>query len=396
MYLRSALFALSLLAATLAGLSAADPPVIPVGPDAYKMWDRWPYQRIGARAYMRSTYDRTGGNHTADASHFLYQEADDFNVTLDVAGPGILYFARYNHWHGSPWHYVVDGTDHIVKETSTADPLKPVADSTFLPQDLFPAPLAVTWSATRGADLSWVPVPFEKSFRMAYSRTHYGTGYYIYHQFVRGTKLSNPLRSWDGRTPPDQDVLELIEKVGSDISPPDAIETSGSIDEIKPGVTRTVFIMTNAPAMIRKLAFSIPKSQAIEFGQTRLRITWDGRAEASIDAPVALFFGAGTLYNRDEREYLVKAFPTFIRFDTNRVALACFFPMPFFKSARVELIAAPATSLTGLAWSIKHRPLHDDPNQLGYFHATYRDHPNPIRGKDLLLLDTREVEGGGD
>src|SRR5262245_51225470 len=96
---------------------SAQPPVIPVGLDAYKMWDHWPYQRIGARAYMRSTYDRLGGNHTADASHFLYQDADDFNVTLDVAGSGVLYFARYNHWHGSPWHYEVDGKDHIVQET---------------------------------------------------------------------------------------------------------------------------------------------------------------------------------------------------------------------------------------------------------------------------------------
>ena len=39
-----------------------------------------PKSGIGARAYMRSTYDRAGGNERADASHFLYQEADDFNV----------------------------------------------------------------------------------------------------------------------------------------------------------------------------------------------------------------------------------------------------------------------------------------------------------------------------
>ena len=84
-----------------------EPPVIPVGLDAYRMWDRWPYQRVGARAYMRSTYDRTGGNVLSDASHFLYQEAEDFNVTLDVEGKGILYFVRTNHWHGSPWHYGV-------------------------------------------------------------------------------------------------------------------------------------------------------------------------------------------------------------------------------------------------------------------------------------------------
>src|ERR1700751_5255483 len=107
----------------------AAPPTIPVGLDAYRQWERWPYQRIGVRAYMRSTYDRRGGNEGADASHFLYPLADDNNVTFDVEGPGFLYFARYNHWHGSPWHYVVDGTDHMVQETSTADPNKPAENS---------------------------------------------------------------------------------------------------------------------------------------------------------------------------------------------------------------------------------------------------------------------------
>src|SRR5262249_33750012 len=111
---------------------AQEPPVIPTGLDAYRMWERWPYQRIGARTYMRSTYDRSGGNEGADASHFLYQLAGDRNVTLDVEGPGILYFARYNHWHGSPWHYEVDGADHVVRETSTDDPERPAADSVFL------------------------------------------------------------------------------------------------------------------------------------------------------------------------------------------------------------------------------------------------------------------------
>src|SRR2546422_333052 len=166
--------------------SAEEPPVIPVGLDSYRQWDRWPFQRIGARAYMRSTYDRTGGNEGADASHFLYQLADDNNITLDVAGPGILYFARYNHWHGSPWRYAVDGVEHLVHEPRTPPPTKPTADSVSPPANSFPSPLAVTWSATKGADLSWVPIGFEKSFRMGYSRTHYGTGYYIYHQYVEG------------------------------------------------------------------------------------------------------------------------------------------------------------------------------------------------------------------
>jgi hypothetical protein len=202
--------------------TAAEPPVIPIGLDAYRQWDRWPCQRIGARAYMRSTYDRAGGNEGADASHFLYQLSDSNNVTLDVAGAGVLYFERYNHWHGSPWHYVVDGAEHLVEETSTANPGKPDPQSVFMPERLFPSPLAVTWATTKGADLSWVPIPFETSFRLSYSRTHYGTGYYIYQQYVRGAHLSQPIHTWDGRTPPDKDVLELINRSGADIAPTDA------------------------------------------------------------------------------------------------------------------------------------------------------------------------------
>ncbi len=124
--------------------SAVEPPAIPSGLDSYLLWERWPYQRIGARAYMRSTYDRSGGNDTVDASHFLYQESKIFNVALDVEGQGTLVFARYNHWHGSPWNYEVDGTNHIVKETSTADPNRPAANSVFIPEELFPSPL--TWT----------------------------------------------------------------------------------------------------------------------------------------------------------------------------------------------------------------------------------------------------------
>ena len=85
---------LLLLICLVSNLAAAleqssEPPTIPVGLDAYRMWDKLAYHRIGIRAYMRSTYDREGNNRTADASHYLYQESDTFNVSLDVEGPGV-------------------------------------------------------------------------------------------------------------------------------------------------------------------------------------------------------------------------------------------------------------------------------------------------------------------
>src|SRR3954462_10602721 len=115
---RKSLLTLWALAALASSLGAGEPPIVPVGLDAYRQWDRWCVQRIGMRSYMRSTYDRRGGNEGADASHFLYQLADDSNVSLDVESPGVLCFARYNHWHGSPWRYQVDGAEHLIAESS--------------------------------------------------------------------------------------------------------------------------------------------------------------------------------------------------------------------------------------------------------------------------------------
>jgi hypothetical protein len=404
LHTRLPLLAGGLLLLLSAGAIAEEPPVIPVGLDAYRLWERWPYQRVGARAYMRSTYDRAGGNEGADASHFLYQQADDFNVSLDVQGKGVLYFARFNHWHGSPWHFEVDVTDHLVRESSSATPDRPVKDSVFLPEKLFPRPLAWTWSATKGADLSWVPVPFERSFRMAYSRTHYGTGYYIYHHYVRGARLSRPLRAWDGKTAPDADVLRLIDRAGSDLAPrPDTPEgtkigvraKSGKVD-LAPGKFVTLARLTVAPAMLRALELDVPRASAVAFSRARLRVTWDGRPAPSIDAPVALFYGTGTLYNRDGREYLVKGFPVHVRDDGQRVHLACYFPMPFFRSAHVELAGPPGAPVADVRWSVRYVPYRGPANHVAYFHASYADHPRPEAGKDLVLLDTRRAEGGGD
>jgi hypothetical protein len=367
---------------------------LPIGLDAYRHWDAWPLQRIGCRAYMRSTYDRRGGNEGADASHFLYQLADDRNVTLDVANAGILYFARYNHWHGSPWHYEIDAADHVLSESSTPDPIHPKANSIFLPADVLPEPLTYTWSKTKGADLMWAPMGFEKSFRMSYERTRYGTGYYIYHQFCPGTPISRPIRAWDGTTPPDADVLELINRSGTDIAPsagPTVEERSGQVDLSAKGTAGPLDV--DGPGVIRAIQLSAPKDRALDLANVRLRVTWDGRAQPSIDAPLPLFFGAGTLYNRDAKEYLVKSFPMTIRFDAERVYLACYFPMPFFRSASFELVNDGDTEIANLAYSLRGTAFDGAPANVGYFHATYRDFPTPERGKDLVLLNTVGIEG---
>jgi len=373
----------------------ANLPKLPVGLDAYRNWDQWPLQRLGSRAYMRSTYDRAGGNEGADASHFLFMKNEDYNVSLDVLGKGVLYFIRTNHWHGSPWHYVVDGKDNMVKETGTADPVnakKVFTKTEFIPSATFPQPLNWTWGTTKGADLVWTPIPFTESMRLAYSRTRYGTGYYIYHLFANEDQLSRPIKTWDINKAPDQDVIDLISKAGTDIAPQNIKKKAGKLRLDK---SNLVVADIKAPAsQIRALKFSLPLEKAVDLERIRLKITWDGAAHASVDAPLSLFYGTGTFYNRDNKEYLVQGFPINVRFDypNKKVELGCYYPMPFQRSAKIELTGITPGN-TDINYEVRYEPGKLPVAYSSYFHATYKDMPDPELGKDLVLLDTRGVEG---
>lgn len=382
--------ALMSMAQTMPGLLP-----IPVGEEAYLQWDKWYMQRIGVRTYMRSTYDRSGGNESADASHFLFMKGAQQSVALDVEGRGAVYFIRTNHWHGSPWHYIVDGIDNMVKETGTSDPVhaRTRFDTTrFEPASAFPAPLAFTWSTTKGADLVWLPIAFDRSFQLAYDRTRYGTGYYIYQLYANKEQLSKWPGSWNRQRRPSAKVLALLSRAGTDIAPKNILRISGA--HALDSSSLVIADIHQPHSVIRAIKLTIPLESAINLEHVRIQMTWDDAPKPSVDAPLCLFFGAGTLYNRDKRQYLVKGFPINIRYDyvSNRVELCCYYPMPFHRSARISLRGIdPQTD--SIKYEVRYEPAAIPEQYTNLFHANYTDVPRPVPGQDLVFLDTKNLEG---
>jgi hypothetical protein len=374
-------------AATLLGAcvvatgAAAAPPRLPVGADAYRQWELLPMLRLGQRTYLTSTYDRGGGNRSADASNFLRLHESGAIVT-EAAGPGVVHFVRFNHWHGSPWRFVTDRTVRVVRETNTADPTRPRAPARFLPAALYPEPMAVTWPTSKGADLLWVPWGFRRFFQLAYGRTHYGTGYQILSRYPEGaTNLSRaPTRLSRGDR---RAIARLLARAGRDLAPASLPRRRGRLDVR--GGTRRVIALRGRNRVVRALQVSAPEGQALSLGRLRLRITWDGRRAPSVDAPLDLLSGAASLYNREGREHLVRSLFASVRFRDGRVWLSLYFPMPFRRSADVMLSGAPVTDVR---WSVAvgRNPL--PAAWTGYFHATYQDHGEPPPGRDLVFLDT--------
>ena len=135
-------------------LRAADPPVIPVGVDAYTMWERWPYQRIGARAYMRSTYDRRGGNEGADAATSSTRWPTTSTSRSTWPGPGSSTSRATTTGTAAPG--TTRSTARITSSRRPAPPTRasPSPKSVFLPAKLlsrarWPGPGPIT----KGADL---------------------------------------------------------------------------------------------------------------------------------------------------------------------------------------------------------------------------------------------------
>src|SRR4029453_11268433 len=147
--------------------------------------------------------------------------------------------------------------------------------SVFLPEHAFPSPLTYTYAVTKGADLNWVPIVFGERLRLAYSRTFYGTGYYIYHQFVRGAARSQAPAPWN-QAQPDADLLTLLSRAGDDLTA-GLRGTQERRGRATLAGTVVVATLRDGAAFVRRLTFSVPADQAVAFGRARLRITWDDR-----------------------------------------------------------------------------------------------------------------------
>lgn len=120
-----------------------------------------------------------------------------------------------------------------------------------------------------------------------------------------------------------------------------------------------------------------------------LRIFWDDESEPSVECPFVDFF-----CNPDDQSKLVNS--AFVNVDRGYNA---YFPMPFRKSARVELVydgpVPPGRELESMmpCYSyVCHRTWEHFPKDTGYFHASWRQESLLLGLKDYVAL---EAEGKG-
>jgi hypothetical protein len=156
---------------------------------------------------------------------------------------------------------------------------------------------------------------------------------------------------------------------------------------IPPGQTH-VLLDAQGPGVITHiwLTFLGPEPQnwaprgSANHQEMLLRMYWDGNARPAVEAPVGDFF-ANCFGKRSE----VISLPVIVE---DADSYNSFWPMPFLKSARVEIENQSDKPLSLLYYNIDWIKKDKLPKDTPYFCAQYRQEYPVERGKDYLVLET--------
>jgi hypothetical protein len=151
---------------------------------------------------------------------------------------------------------------------------------------------------------------------------------------------------------------------------------------------RVVVAEITGPATITMIHFAFPASGRVN-RDLLLKIYWDGEKEPSVDCPMVDFFCDPAGMRDEVNTALVN----------KRQGWNAYFPMPFRKSARVELVYEGSTEPGDALWNempcysyVMYRTLETVPDNAGYFHASWRQETLLLGKRDYTAL---EAKGNG-
>ena len=135
----------------------------------------------------------------------------------------------------------------------------------------------------------------------------------------------------------------------------------------------------HGPGVITHIWFTSHAGRVNELNALSLRIYWDGRKDPAVEVPLGEFFAVGQGQPAVVESLPVQVSPT--------GALACYWRMPFAKSARIVVANDNPERTTGLYWQVDWVELDQLPPSTPYFHARYRQEYPAQAGRDYLIAD---------
>ena len=336
----------------------------------YKI-ENLPRMRSFVKVGSFSSYDRTGGNDDGFSGKYSFiRKEDDALVIAELNGPGVITRIWTATPNDSPLELFFDGE----KSPRFVAPFRQLFQGDHAP---FLSPIA---GSGGGGFYSYLPLPFQRSCKIRLrgpKMQFFQINYALYAPTVQ-------IASFD---PADRSIETAIRKVGDAWNAgriPISLEGAQRNQEehvLEAGKSATIFESARGGRVVvirlrPASAFSGPDRRVL------LKATWDGDANPAILAPIGDFFG----YNFGEpstQSLLVGTDP-----DT----AYSYFPMPFDKSAKIELVSEknsgpPIHFASDVFSTSQAREIGE-----GRFYAQWhRENPVP-QGSPFTFID---VQGNG-
>jgi hypothetical protein len=347
----------------------------PIGLDAQLRIDRLAELRPAVRIGVVSSYDRSGGNDDGFSGKDSFVRKEPGGLVLaDLEGPGVI----YRLWTPTPsedaLEFYFDGE---------AEPRIHRGFRDLFTEDEYPfvQPL-VGYGA--GGFYSYLPIAFAKSVKIVVraDRTHfYQVNYARY-------PADAPIQTYSGYTAPAESqrleqTRRLFASAGRDNSryaaPPGAeLLTTRASSRLRPGDTVTLF-ETSSGGRIVGLKLKPASAFAGPARSLVLKMYWDGDPAPAVVSPAGDFFGFAW------GEPAMRSILAGTADDTNYLYL----PMPFDRSARIELVSEASTGGTlAIDSEVIHTAVPRQTNE-GRFYALWKRENPTTAGKPFTFIDTR-------
>lgn len=339
--------------------------------EVYRL-DRLPVFKNSVKIGSVSSYDRTGGNDDGFSGKYSFVRKDAEGVVIaDIRGPGVI----YRIWTPTP-------TDDVMEFLFDGE-AKPRIEVKFRElflgaHPLFPRPL-VCFGA--GGYYCYVPLPFEKScvVRVRAPKVQFYQINYALYGPDAGVTTFNPQLS-AAELSAREKACELFRSAGTDISrfttPPGAkVQTSHAAVNVKPNSTTTIF-KSNKGGRIVGLRFAPTAVLAGKARDLLLKISFDGDAPAVL-CPLGDFFGYA--WGQPAMQSLL--------IGTSGETNYCYFPMPFDRSAVVEVVSERSASVE-LRAEVLHAAVPRAPDEGKFFALWRRENPTKL-GEPYTFIETQ-------
>jgi len=125
------------------------------------------------------------------------------------------------------------------------------------------------------------------------------------------------------------------------------------------GIAATI-LNVSGPGIITRIWFTVDSRDPYFLRRIVLKMYWDDEPEPSVNVPLGDFFGCGFEYKPYISQYLGMTSGGYI----------CYFPMPFEKSARIEILNETPAEIYAFYYQIDYLKLEGYLDRsVGYFHA---------------------------